>query len=352
MHVLIADVDERIRPHILEQLKKQEPVEGKVSVVIAEQKITEEPKLPPAIKDIPEIMELNQLIAAKKSEKPIHAEKVNVAPEPEANKTPTVTFEVTAPNQENLLQLATAEVDQPELIIPEVDYSIQLEDQVTSEFPQSEESFEEITTKTEEEPEGETEEAFELAQVDELAPEEVIEQTESLEPQELTELLEEEPWFEALQFELQKPEDNNLNSELATYLKPLEPKEAEAIKDVVDEIVETVHQIHEFHKITDEQSLPPEELETLQELCIQLFDHLDIKYDEETLKWFVQNLVQTEEPLEDTIKTMYALEEGTHEQKTGKFHLLSVLNQLIKQKAASFSLIGRLALQVKLPATF
>lgn len=134
------------------------------------------------------------------------------------------------------------------------------------------------------------------------------------------------------------------------YLESLEPIQAESTKNVIEALSIAIRESQQLsEEITNEEKEITEQ--KLEELCIQLFDGLDIEYDEETVKQFMQSITAQESFVNLSIETdelsIEALNNmGTREYKTPDgTSLLGGLTQFIKQKMQPHLILGKYALQ-------
>jgi hypothetical protein len=141
----------------------------------------------------------------------------------------------------------------------------------------------------------------------------------------------------------------DLEAEFGLYLELLEPDQVVAAKVVMEELsvalIDSQRQREDITKgdteVMDQQ---------IEELCVALFEYLDIEYDEETIAQYIQNIksiefIETTDTEELSIEALNNL--GTHEYKPiGDNSLLGSLMQFIKQKMQPYLTLGKYTLQM------
>lgn len=132
---------------------------------------------------------------------------------------------------------------------------------------------------------------------------------------------------------------DQISVEIIEQIAELELAEATIAETIVDEITEIIQQL--------EESEPEHELieAELIELCIQLFDMLQLHYSDDAVQLFVYSLMTKKiDASGQVIKTRLNFDEGTHERKHYNFHLIQKLASALQKKASNSSMLGKLAL--------
>jgi hypothetical protein len=133
--------------------------------------------------------------------------------------------------------------------------------------------------------------------------------------------------------------------EISGRLSQLEVEEKEFIEPVIKNIVDTIHSIHILEASGEvDQAIIDVEAQ-LMELCICLFEAMDMDYDEHVVKQFVQVLLypgfMQEQPKKPRVLLANLENLGTHEAKytTGSFS-----SSLLNARAHLEQIIGKFAL--------
>jgi hypothetical protein len=134
---------------------------------------------------------------------------------------------------------------------------------------------------------------------------------------------------------------------IATQFEQLEPEDRENTLIILVDIAAAVREISEATYELEPERLAEIE-QDLTELCTELLERIGLEPDEETIKWFVQNLINDSIVINQESASDVPLEEGTHEQLQPDFHILRRLLKLIKSSLSQLKLLGRLAVGLKL----
>ncbi len=140
---------------------------------------------------------------------------------------------------------------------------------------------------------------------------------------------------------------HQLDETIAAQFEQLEPEDREDTLIILVDIAAAVREIGEATYELEPERLAEIE-QNLAELCTELLERIGLEPDEETLKWFVQNLINDSIVINQEQASDVPLEEGTHEQLQPDFHILSRLLKLIKSSLSQLKLLGRLAVGLKL----
>jgi hypothetical protein len=138
-----------------------------------------------------------------------------------------------------------------------------------------------------------------------------------------------------------------LDETIAAQFEQLEPQDRETTLIILVDIAAAVREISEATYELEPERLAEIE-QDLTELCTELLERIGLEPDEETIKWFVQNLMNDSIVINQESASDVPLEEGTHEQLQPDFHILRRLLKLIKSSLSQLKLLGRLAVGLKL----
>jgi leucyl aminopeptidase len=141
-----------------------------------------------------------------------------------------------------------------------------------------------------------------------------------------------------------------MDEEITAHFEQLEPEARESALIILEDVAAATREITEApHELGPEKLAEIEQ--NLTELCTELFERIGLELDEETIKWFVRNLMIDSTVIDQEPERHSAfMEEGTHEQLQADFHMLSKLLRLIKKAPIRLYLLGRIAVQLRLLA--
>lgn len=135
---------------------------------------------------------------------------------------------------------------------------------------------------------------------------------------------------------------------IAVHFEKLEPEARENALMILEDITRVIREVIEAPNDLEPDKLAVTE-QKLTVLCSELFEHMGLELDEETIKWLAQNLIKDTPQIEQKPPSSDILtEEGTHEQLQADFHILSRITMLIKSSLSSLQSLGRLAVGLKL----
>lgn len=180
------------------------------------------------------------------------------------------------------------------------------------------------------------------------AEEDILYADEAAESAFLTDILPEIPKSEAADIAV---EDylKQMDVEIAQHLEPLSLEVQETAVSILNEMTSLVREIREIQKDGSDDLSEMERV--VKELCEDLFETIGLAYDEQTIEWFVHNIVYVYMLAGQELASLADfVEEGTHEQRKPDYHLLSKLLRHIKTSPPRLHLLGRLALSFRLPA--
>lgn len=141
---------------------------------------------------------------------------------------------------------------------------------------------------------------------------------------------------------------HRIDETITAHFEQLEPEARESSLIILQDIATAVREISETpHELEPEKLVEIEQ--HLTKLCTELFAHIELELDEETIRWFVHKLMVGSAQIDQEPKNLEDfMEEGTHEQRQADFHILSRLLTLIKSSLSRLQRLGRLAVGPKL----
>jgi len=136
------------------------------------------------------------------------------------------------------------------------------------------------------------------------------------------------------------------------YLESLEPEQIEATRNIIEELSDVLKESQQLPEETPNEIVEIVE-QKLEELCIQLFEGLGLKYDDDTIKRFLQRVTEQESFVNVDFEEVKELSiEDLNKKGTREYQppdstrtLLGTLAQYIKQKMQPKILLGRYALR-------
>lgn len=137
----------------------------------------------------------------------------------------------------------------------------------------------------------------------------------------------------------------HMDDETAQRFESLDEDDQDKAFSILTEMTDLAREVREIRKKGNDGLREIEQ--TIIGLCEDLFEAIGLEYDEQTIDWFVHNIVYIDMPPGQELSNLGAfIEEGTHEQLNADFHLLSKLLQMVKMPPR-LHLLGRIALRFR-----